>query len=362
MFAQSLTSHHITGTFDAPQLKLRVVMLLLITTLPSQSFAQSLTVKVPGKSQIQFAGIPGPGVVSNGGTRDPFGIDGFDLAPQNSPVLVDLRLSSGQAVRFAATGQVDLSPRATSSISQRLAGPTGTSFGFKLGRFSVAFRPGTSEISARHGSLIGVFENSTGLEPFPVNFLSALESLTVLEPRMNQPFLIGDGKTPSGGDRTFIVPGGANRLYLAILDNPVRDNVGEYDVQVSIVPRPLSQTTNPAIVLGTSNIMLADLIEEKGWNFQDRVPWNSPTMIDVRRLQAQSVKISASGTVDLDTRITSVTANGTGTNVSCSPNGPLGPGFAIGVGRGFSGIDAPNGSLIGAFVGEQFNTDLNLDF
>ncbi|MFN7924731.1 MAG: IPT/TIG domain-containing protein [Bryobacteraceae bacterium] len=327
----------------------------------SLASAQSITLKVPGASQIQLAGRTSSSEFYGGSNRDPFGVAAVDRVPQDSPVLADLRLTSGQAIRFTATGQVDLNPQARTG--QRLAGPSGTNFGFRLDGPNRSFSS-FSAISARHGSLIGIFENGTvqGV-PYDVNFLSASEMLALVEPRVNQPFLIGDGKTPDGRERTFIVPSGSQRLYLGVLDQPVSDNQGEFSVDVSIVPKPslASQIQNPIRVLGTSNIMLADLAEAKAWNGRDSVPWNSPPSINVQQFQTQSVKISATGAVDLSSTLTNVGPNGTGSNVLTRPNGPLGRDF-LGNGRGFSGIDAPRGALIGAFVSEQFNSDLNLSF
>lgn len=96
--------------------------------------------------------------------------------------------------------------------------------------------------------LAGVFTQDERLPaPAPpiLDFSSTAltRSFTELAPQLNQSFSIGDGLTGTGSGTTqrFVVPDGATRLYLGIIDgsyfvgppNYYDNNRGSFDVQIA---------------------------------------------------------------------------------------------------------------------------------
>ncbi|HUS05770.1 MAG TPA: hypothetical protein VMZ52_05725, partial [Bryobacteraceae bacterium] len=204
------------------------LLTILMWLLQSVAVAQQATVQVPGTAQILLAGSSQFSTVSGSDSSGRFTLDTFD---KNYPVLVNLRLLPGQAIQFAASGQVDVDPNLPSSF--RFASPNGTTQGVKIeGGY-------TGRISGKQGSLVGVFIGDRFFSQYGHStFLSAADRIDVLDPPLAIPFLIGDGTTPDGVRRTFIVPRLAAKLYLGILDKPANDNGGSFTATLSIVPQP----------------------------------------------------------------------------------------------------------------------------
>lgn len=82
---------------------------------------------------------------------------------------------------------------------------------------------GKSDLVAPGTSLVGVFLGPN--QPLPGNEPNALRFDTnnrrdfkSLSPDLNQPFFIGDGRNNDGEQQRFVVPAGATRLYLGVMD------------------------------------------------------------------------------------------------------------------------------------------------
>jgi hypothetical protein len=98
---------------------------------------------------------------------------------------------------------------------------------------------GISDIQAPINSLVGVFlgreEPNKDSAPSTLFFSEeAKRNYLKLDPKLKQVFFIGDGRTNMGIRQRVIVPLGATRLYLGIMDGcNWRDTDGYLDVEVS---------------------------------------------------------------------------------------------------------------------------------
>ena len=168
-----------------------------------------LNVIVPGTSNPWLAGMP-----------DGTSLSG-DQVPDQSPQLVDLVLTPGMVLRFAAGGLVGFDSVANTP-------PDGTAGG---GHGPVH---GISGITVGNNSLLGVFlgpdqpDLATNLPP-RLNYLTETppagevgvvsgRNFLVQSPELQQVFWIGDGFNDSGAVQQTIVPEGATRLFLGTLD------------------------------------------------------------------------------------------------------------------------------------------------
>lgn len=175
---------------------------------------------VPGAADPYLAGMP------SGATADP-GDTTANAAPFEVP---GLSLVGGSSLMFSVpAGIVQLTPPLSDQIR-----PDGVNFGNQRGFVShlAGAMNGISGITAPPGSVVGVFlgENQPDLSPAPsaLNFQSGVPGgvdYTSLSPQLKQVFFIGDGRTSSGQIQQVVVPTGATRLFLAVMDEAVwRDN------------------------------------------------------------------------------------------------------------------------------------------
>jgi len=178
---------------------------------------QVQTISVSAIANIALAGQPAGTVVD------------FDSSPTNSPVPIPFGITSGQVLHFGATGTVTTASSGP-PISSTADGDLGSS----------AFSDqalGLSSVRGPRGSLIGVFlgqgaPNPTATPP-SLDFSGAARDLVTLNPLLHQPFYIGAGRVASGGIKNFVVPFGATRLFLGVLDFANRDNSGSFQVTIS---------------------------------------------------------------------------------------------------------------------------------
>lgn len=296
---------------------------------------------VPAVTNIALAGEP-PGATFWPG----------DSSPLNSPVQVPLAVAAGQVLRFSASGTVDLDgksvPQTSPDGDSSLVAATKRIFGF-------------SSVSARAGALIGVFiagdhaaHNET---PPDVDFTGAALDLAIISPLLQQPFYIGTGKTRAGAARNVVVPPGATRLYLAVLESGERrsgDNTGAFTVAAEIVTTPLP-SIYPAIP-AISNIALAG--QRPGNTFWpgDSVPLNSPIQVAMAVCDGAVLQFSATGNIDLDGRSVPQTGPDGDTTTMASSKRIL----------GIASLTGPAGALIGVFVGsdvpDRESTPPDVDF
>jgi hypothetical protein len=84
---------------------------------------------------------------------------------------------------------------------------------------------GKANMQAPYNCLVGVFlgpaRPEVGQEPPSLDFWSDPDSREFdrIEPLIAQPFFIGDGRNSDGTEQVFVVPDGATRLYLGVMDS-----------------------------------------------------------------------------------------------------------------------------------------------
>ncbi len=155
--------------------------------------------------------------VANGGTVDPY--DGNPqriYAPDCSPARVlDIPLIPGQRLMFRQTGgntgdsttngnNLGLDGNASLMATQRSAN-------------------GINATTAPRGALMGIFLDdrapNTYAQASAMDFSSAnSRNFTTLSPQVKQVFFIGDGLTSDNKLQEFVVPAGATRFYLGVMD------------------------------------------------------------------------------------------------------------------------------------------------
>jgi len=211
-----------------------VSQLFLLSAQTTASSPTVLAVRVPATSNPYLAGLI-IGTSSYG-----------DRAPQQSPVLTELFLGGAAYVTFAASGAVQHHP----FRPPRPDPPNGST--------PVMHRAehGISEASLPIDALLGVFLNDdppdSSPAPPPVNYRSIGWNFVSMEPQLKQVFYIGKGQVTrrdaSGKKETvarqFLVPKGATRLYLGVMDEyEWINNEGYFDVIVTLERATASSNT-----------------------------------------------------------------------------------------------------------------------
>jgi hypothetical protein len=190
---------------------------LLPVALLAQPRSEAV-VTVPATSNPYLAGMPR-------GTTARFN----DVAPAQSPVLVELSLANAVAATFKATGAVEHGPY----NPPEFAGPGGAELVSHAGRAE----HGISDMQAPMNSLIGVFlsddrpDRTRAPKPLDRSSRNAPE----VAPQLKQIFFIGPGLTKTGVPRRFLVPKNATRLFLAVMDGyEWSNNDGAFSVAITI--------------------------------------------------------------------------------------------------------------------------------
>jgi hypothetical protein len=189
-------------------------------------------IRVPGSANPWLAGMPDGSTAARGG---------LDIAPADSPVQVlGLDLLSGSLVSFRASGFVD-----ALGAGGNLFGPDGSSFGGWRNAEN-----GISGTTNNHSVLVGVFlgDDRPDTTPAPADtvFLpsppTTHQDYTVYVPELKQVFFIGDGLTTAGLQQHVVVPNGATRLFVGVVDmhNQNHDNSGFFEV--TVIPEPRTVT------------------------------------------------------------------------------------------------------------------------
>ena len=184
----------------------------LATLLLSMVVCLPQSIVVPGTANPWLAGMP------NGSTASKCVDSVADFAPMQSPAEVTvLNVYPGQLLTFTASGAV--SHDASSAVP--LNPPDGNG-SLILGHDNGA-ENGMANITAPIDSLIGVFLGSgvPSLSPAPasLNFSTpASRDYSRLTPQVKQPFFVGNGRTSAQKLQTVVVPPGATRLFLGVMD------------------------------------------------------------------------------------------------------------------------------------------------
>jgi Flp pilus assembly protein TadG len=167
----------------------------------------SPTVKAMGSPWL--AGMPtGSTVAASGGNPTPA------KAPANSPAqITDLPINPGSHLYFRNTSG------STSYEDAGTFGPDGNT------DFLVQQDPvnGINSTKAPLNALVGIFLDDRTPSSWSMNgsldfSTTSSRNFTSLSPKLKQVFFIGDGLTDSGQLQDFVIPTGATRFYLGIMD------------------------------------------------------------------------------------------------------------------------------------------------
>jgi hypothetical protein len=177
------------------------------TSIAIYSGGSSTTVVAPSSGDPWLAGMP------NGTTANT-----YDAAPANSPALVNgVTITPGATLNFSFTGHASYYP-GTQPFDPD--GNTGWIIYNYAGR-----EHGMSQLNAPLTAVVGVFLDNTqpdqnGNPPPDLDFSSdASRDFATLAPQLRQPFFIGNGLREDGITmQNFVVPAGATRLFLGIMD------------------------------------------------------------------------------------------------------------------------------------------------
>ena len=179
-----------------------------------------IVVRVPGQANPYLAGMPDGARAGDG-----------DSAPRQSPVLVNLSLTGAVAVSFSAVGGVNHGPSACPPMCDSPNGAEWTDH-------RDGSENGISNVTAPYEALRGIFLEDSRPDrlkpPKHLDFNRIGLSFNSLSPELRQVFFIGTGATKDGRTRRYLVPKGAARLYLAIMDAyQWNNNSGSFAVTVS---------------------------------------------------------------------------------------------------------------------------------
>lgn len=229
MKLQSRTCGSPVGTVLRGRLPFAFALILWASVLSANSaqtnrvvpVTTAVRVDVPASGNPWLAGMPA-------GTKE----GKSNVAPNQSPVLVNGLSLQGSVLAFRVNGQVSLN-----GDQKHLKHPDGDK-----GSMTQHLRRATNGISDMKGptsSLVGVFLNSSRPDGTPapetLDFTEQTKrDFERLEPKLKQVFFIGDGLTSGGKVQLVVPPSGASRLYLGTLVNRKwDDNAGAYHVIVS---------------------------------------------------------------------------------------------------------------------------------
>lgn len=172
---------------------------------------------VPGSANVWLSGLP------SGTARN------TDSAPGASPVQVDVPITAGQDVTFTVTGGTHNGP-----VGPGTTGPDGGTEVTHETENSIA------ELKTPVNSLVGVFLNgnepSGSVLPYRDFNVPANREYDLIEPGLQQPFFIGDGRRSDDFVQHVRIPVGATRLFVGSLDEYDNEtNSGSFEVDAEVV-------------------------------------------------------------------------------------------------------------------------------
>ena len=217
----------------------------------SAAVVESTEVFVPATASPWLAGMP-DGIEGCSCDSQP------DLAPGQSPVLVEhLTIGGGGIVVFEASGA------ACHCQSSACCAPTPDGLLSSLLCFECGSLHGIAGLCAPLNALVGVFLDDeppdSGMAPAGLSFTTAASrDFLVLAPELRQVFFIGDGATSAGVTQQFVIPAGATRLFLGIMDGcGWRNNLSGISVVATRLTPPCpADLTNNGIVDGADLAVL----------------------------------------------------------------------------------------------------------
>lgn len=184
------------------------------------ALGENASVNIPATGCPWLAGMP------NGSTVKDTTYNHTSTAPANSPTAVTITVTPGQKIYFRDN-----------------SGQTGdTSTGHTYGLDGDLSRTNIAQASANRintttaplNALMGIFLNdnkpsSNTMPSAQPNFsTSSARDFTTLSPALQSVFFIGDGMNSSDVLQSFVVPAGATRLYMGVMDQTAywTDNTG----------------------------------------------------------------------------------------------------------------------------------------
>jgi Flp pilus assembly protein TadG len=187
---------------------------LTATSVATYRPAATINTWVPAMGDPWLAGMP------NGTTAN-----SYDSAPNDSPgqVSTTLALVAGATLNFTISGIASING-GTSNSAGADGDSTRISYNNYPSAISTGREHGMSNLSAPLGCVMGVFLDAIepdmdGALPSDLDFTAAASrDFSSLSPAVRQPFFIGDARQASGTLQSFVVPTGATRLYLGIMD------------------------------------------------------------------------------------------------------------------------------------------------
>jgi Flp pilus assembly protein TadG len=170
--------------------------------------------------------ITGAGNGSNAPTESPLQVGSFPIVPGRS---IQFRNTTGQTADIDSGGVYGLDGSPTRVTIQQ------------------ASVNGINSTTGPLNALMGIFlddnaPNSTSANPALDYSTSTARDFTTASPMLKQVFFIGDGLTSTNQLQNFVIPQGATRLYLGVMDEKGHwyDNLGSitttvYDGQITLV-------------------------------------------------------------------------------------------------------------------------------
>ena len=189
---------------------------LSATSIATYTAGSTTTLTAPSSGNPWLAGMPA-GTTGNW----------YDSAPNNSPAqITGISITPGAKLNFGFTGSASYYP-GTQPFDPD--GNTGWIINNYAGR-----EHGKSQLNAPLGAVVGIFlddrqPDQAGSPPPDLDFSTAASrDFATLSPQLRQPFFIGNGVRADGTTKQdFIVPAGATRFYLGIMDGQQwSDNAG----------------------------------------------------------------------------------------------------------------------------------------
>jgi hypothetical protein len=227
-------------------MKKLLIVFTVIVGLGLISEVKAGTYVVPGTSDPWLAGMPN-GSQDNIPTPEP-----PDVAPAQSPV-GPIDVLPGQVLTWTASGQV--------GHPMDIADPDGKPWEFIWTRY-IGANNNMSDIQAPIDSLLGVFLGPTqpDLNPPPPSALdfstTASREYVSLTPEVQQVFFMGDGLGAGGAQQQIVVPAGATRFYLGIMDGyGWANNIGAFEVTINGAPDGGSTLMLLGVVFGAMAAM-----------------------------------------------------------------------------------------------------------
>ncbi len=289
-------------------------------------------VRIPATANPYLAGMPN-------GTKASL----EDSAPRQSPVLVNLSLVDAVAVSFVASGGTNHVP----SCPPQCYPPAGSSLLARHGSEN-----GISDATFSYDSLLGGFldddQPNRTHAPRGLGFGGVDRDLRSLSPKLKEVFFIGAGTTKQGVARRYLIPKGATRLFLGIMDGyGWNNNSGSLQVMAVLERSEISSSISTT----DSTISYASwpCLPDRGWCtpgqeiVEARGPGRYHVLLPAHLEWAVSIPVpvgaivtvsGATGIVCLDFRLQGP--------ASCS--GPQGSGAASG--EGFLVPEKPAGALV----------------